>query len=174
MTVRMVGQSGASPANSRPAVRHVSRFDPVGDRKAEYVDQEVPLPPFRALVPVESTNATTFGCLHRLPIHDDRCGLWLPTGCQANQRIQCAMQQHPVTSHAPAPEVAVRGRPRRKITEKLPPVAACADQIDDCVEYGGHVCCTWTTAGVRCWDVRATSALCVGQITRVVNRHELG
>ena len=48
------------PASS--AVRHVGRFDPVGDRKAGYVDQDVPLPPFHSLVPVESANMDLYQC----------------------------------------------------------------------------------------------------------------
>jgi hypothetical protein len=94
----------------------------------------------------------------------DSVGFWLPTGCQASQRIQCAVQ-HPDAGHPPAPEVALLGRPRRKIAGKQPPLAACAEQIDDGVEYSAHVRCSWMTAGFRCREVRRHQRpLCVGQI----------
>ena len=54
-------EPGQQPSAS-PAVRHVGRFDPVGDRKAEYVDQDGPLPPFHSLVPVESANMDLYQC----------------------------------------------------------------------------------------------------------------
>jgi hypothetical protein len=89
------------------------------------------------------------------PANDTRPRPQAITACPPNLR----------RSHSLALEVEVHGRPRRKITGKLPPLAARAEQIEDCVKYSAHVRCTWTTTGFRCRDVRRHQRpLCVGQI----------
>jgi hypothetical protein len=81
-------QSAASPP-----VRHVGWFDAVGNRETEDINQDVALSSFHSLVPIEATNAALFSYFHRLAVHDDDCGIWLSTRCQASQRIECTMQQ---------------------------------------------------------------------------------
>jgi hypothetical protein len=137
---------GASPANNLPPARHVGWFDAVGNRETEDINQDVALSSFHSLVPIEATNAALFSCLYRLAVHDDDCGIWLSTRCQASQRIECTVQQRPNTRHTPASDVAVCGRPGREVVGKLTPLATGAEQIDDRVEDGAEVRCTRTTA----------------------------
>jgi hypothetical protein len=109
----------------------------------------VALSSVHSLVRIEATNAALFSCFHRLAVHDDDCGIWLSTRCQASQRLECTVQQRPNTRHTPASEVAVYRRPGREVVGKLTPLATGAEQIDDRVEDGADVRCTRTTAELR-------------------------
>jgi hypothetical protein len=61
----MVDQSGASPANNLPPVRHVGRFNAVRDRKAEDIYQEMAISSFHSRVPIKAANTPSLAILSR-------------------------------------------------------------------------------------------------------------
>jgi hypothetical protein len=77
------------------SVRDIGSLDPIGDRQAERIDQNVTLSALHPLEGVKTTGSADLGSLHRLPVHDHDGWTFCPARADACEPVEFALQPNP-------------------------------------------------------------------------------
>src|SRR4030095_5960837 len=112
--------------------------------------EDVPLPAFHALVPIEATNAAALGCLNRLAIHNDHRWTLASTSLLSRLLVDRSMEAGPDAGVLPSSEVVIHGAPSWEFSGQETPLAAGAQQVENRIHYGAKIGCARASTSACC------------------------